>query len=79
MSAKKLIDEIKASHYTNVGKKKRTPKVQATEAVPVVEPTKPSANQSFKIEIVGGIGLPGYPLKEGEKLAIVKLSPIAIK
>lgn len=33
---------------------------------------------TFSITIVGGIGLPGYPLNEGEKLAIVKLTPIAI-
>lgn len=33
---------------------------------------------TFSITIVGGIGLPGYPLKEGEKLAVVKLTPIAI-
>ena len=30
----------------------------------------------FDVTIIGGIGLPGYPLNEGEKLAIVKLSPI---
>ena len=35
------------------------------------------AENLFDVTIVGGIGLPGYPLESGEKLAIVKLTPRA--
>lgn len=32
----------------------------------------------YTMSVVGGIGLPGYPLNKGEKLVIAKLTPIAI-
>ncbi len=42
--------------------------------------TKPvPTNGLFTVEIVGGIGLPGYPLNEGEKLAIAKLVPVKVR
>lgn len=42
--------------------------------------TKPvPTNRLFTVEIVGGIGLPGYPLNEGEKLAIAKLVPVKVR
>ena len=61
-----------AGEVTVLKKKRRSIK-QNCEIVPTeITPS------TFSITIVGGIGLPGYPLNEGEKLAIVKLTPIAI-
>jgi len=36
------------------------------------------ANALFTVTIVGGLALPDYPLEEGEKLAIAKLTPIKV-
>lgn len=41
-----------------------------------VPPKKKSSELStYEIKLVGGISLPDYKLKDGEKLVIVKLAP----
>ena len=52
--------------------RKSEPEVRPEVKIPVL-----GAENLFEVTIVGGIGLPGYPLKDGEKLAVVKLTPRA--
>mgnify|MGYP003295802698 CR=1 FL=1 len=89
--AKALIEEIRASHYSNEKKAKlkgdgdptTSPKVTAEPKTRRVRKPKKEigvravkgVENLFDVTIVGGIGLPGFPLKAGEKLAIVKLTP----
>lgn len=59
--------------------------VKSVEKQPRIKRAKPVSEYTdehkdlnmFTVTVVGGIGLPGYPLNKGEKLAIVKLTPIA--
>ena len=69
-----------------------TEKEQANEAVPVkrkrrvMKPRKAKeeksegllSNNMYTMAIVGTIGMEGYPLNQGEKLVIAKLTPIPI-
>lgn len=68
------MEQARALEASKAGTSEKASKVQIeTPPLPQLE----GANM-FTVTVVGGVGLPGYPLKKGEKLAIVKLTPIAI-
>lgn len=60
---------------TTIKKRRR----RRSKAAPATEVKSPSKNGIFTVEIVGGIGLPGYPLNEGEKLVVAKLVPVKVR
>lgn len=72
-----LPETKESADYVNPGPKVRRSRKSEPEVRPGVKVPVFGAENLFEVTIVGGIGLPGYPLKDGEKLAVVKLTPRA--
>ena len=72
-----LPETKEAADYVNPEPKVRRGRKSEPEVKPEVKVPVLGAENLFEVTIVGGIGLPGYPLKDGEKLAVVKLTPRA--
>lgn len=72
-----LPEPKESADYVKPEPKVRRSRKSKSEVKPEVKVPVSGVENLFEVTIIGGIGLPGYPLKDGEKLAIVKLTPRA--
>lgn len=70
-SSSKTTAPVSKDAEPNPAEKKTRRRRRRVENPPVADDAK-----MFTISVIGGMNLPGYPLQNGEKLVVAKLTPI---